>query len=267
MTTTSATRAADDYYIGHESGADGRIRNIRKRKFTRSEIHSRHVMYGTSRRLNKGSKMTYNVKYMLVGDSGVGKSSILLNFTEKRFTPEGGCQTIGVDYGLRSMIVNNQKVRIQVCDTTGNKRFRPIVHEHLTKVAVIMVVYDITDRHTFDTVQHYWLPYISRHNFPLEQRVVVVGNKTDQYIDRQVNTDEGHELASRWGLPYYEVSAAILDNNIDNLFFTPAQGIMDSIRMNQITPRDLKTMGIFQDISRSYVTQKIEHGRDCCWFF
>jgi small GTP-binding protein len=227
------------------------------------------VFKATAKTLDRVIKqMTYNIKCMLVGDSGVGKSSILLNFTDGRFMP-GGCQTIGVDYGMRSMTIHDQKVRMQIWDTSGNERFRPIIHAHLTKVTVVVVVYDITDRRSFDTVQQYWLPYIYDQNFPTDQRVVIVGNKADRDSDRQVSTDEGHALASLWGLPFYEVSAATINDNIDNVFHLPAQDVMRRIIKRLIPPRDMESLGISKDEPWHFVPEplRIETRTKCCWFF
>jgi small GTP-binding protein len=200
--------------------------------------------------------MRHMFRYILLGDSDVGKSSLLLRLTDDRFLSchDGGIgyQTIGVEYGSKVLSVCNQQVKVQVWDTAGHVRFRSIVHTFLRDVSVVLIVYDLTNRASFDAVYNYWLPYVRRTVTEYDNpRIVIVGNKSDETRLRQVSTSEGVARATSMGCSWYEVSACT-GRGVDALFVDTVQCLLfDGTNSDGVRPR----VGYRSDD---------ENDRDCC---
>jgi small GTP-binding protein len=201
---------------------------------------------------------------MLLGDSGVGKTSVSLRLIDDRFYECDGCDTVGIEYGIKSIRVKGKKVRLQIWDIAGQDRFLPIALAYLEGVSVIIIMYDISARHTFDSVTRYWLPHIRKEKGSHHKTMILVGNKADKFADRQVSTEEAQSLASKEGLWLYETSA--YDGTfIDNLFCDTATDLLMNIHENIILPSDFRNMGITDDLhlNATPVSTTITDERDC----
>merc|ERR1712063_143092 len=115
-------------------------------------------------------------KLLIVGDSGVGKSCLLLRFSDDIFT-ENFISSIGVDYKVNSVDINGTEIKLQMWDTAGQERFRTITSSYYRGAQGIMIVYDITDRDSFDNIKN-WMVEIDKY---AQENVikVLVGNKSD----------------------------------------------------------------------------------------
>lgn len=143
-------------------------------------------------------------KIVLVGNSSVGKTSFLRQFCENRFSP-GTAATVGVDYSVKTVMVENSQVVLQLWDTAGQERYHSITKQFFRKADGIIVMYDITARDTFTAVK-YWLVSIEEavgENIP----VLLLGNKTDNEHEREVPKGLGEHLAKDYSLIFYECSA------------------------------------------------------------
>ena len=208
--------------------------------------------------------MTYSFRYMILGDSGVGKTSVSLRLIDDRFYECDGCDTIGIEYGIKSIRVKGRKVRMQIWDIAGEDRFLPIALAYLESVSVIVLMYDISARHTFESVTKYWLPQIRNEKGSRNKKVILVGNKADKFADRQVSFEEAQSLASKESLWLYETSA--YDGTfIDNLFYDTATDLLMDIHENIIVPSDFRNMGITDDLHLNVmpVSTTITDERDC----
>jgi len=136
----------------------------------------------------------YIFKYIVIGDSGVGKSCLLLQFTDKRFHPHHDL-TIGVEFGTRTVEIDNQQVKLQVWDTAGQESFRSITRAYYRGTAVCLLVYDVCRRETFNHLQT-WLEEVHRHSNPTVE-IVLIGNKKDLGPKREVQELEGRGFAER----------------------------------------------------------------------
>jgi len=153
-------------------------------------------------------------KVLLIGDSGTGKSCLLIRFAEDIFS-DNYISTIGVDFKIKTITVEGKTVKMQVWDTAGQERFRTITASYYRGSNGIIIVYDVTDRESFDHVS-YWMKEIDRLASPDVCRLLV-GNKSDLSEKRIVSTEEGQALANQHGVPFIETSAK--DNqNVENLF-------------------------------------------------
>jgi len=146
----------------------------------------------------------YLFKILLVGESGVGKSSLLLRFTDDTFSPSF-ISTVGVDFRLKKINVNDRIVKLQIWDTAGQERFRTITSSFYRGAHGILLVFDVTNVNSFLKVK-YWLEEIQSHA-PEGTCVALVGNKIDLTAKRAVDQKEAEKFASQHGLKYIETSA------------------------------------------------------------
>jgi Ras-related protein Rab-1A len=146
----------------------------------------------------------YLFKLLLIGDSGVGKSCLLLRFADDTYT-ESYISTIGVDFKIRSIELEGKTVKLQIWDTAGQERFRTITSSYYRGAHGIIIVYDVTDKESFQNIQH-WLQEIDKYANEGVMKLLV-GNKSDLQSKKVVSYDEAKELADSLGIGFIETSA------------------------------------------------------------
>lgn len=167
----------------------------------------------------------YMFKYIIVGDSGVGKSALLLNFTDKRFRAVHDV-TIGVEFGTKTVVVDKKPVKIQIWDTAGQESFRSITRAYYRGASGALLCYDISRRETFDHLTQ-WLEEVWQFA-DSKMVIMLIGNKSD--LPRRVVTyAEGAQFAKENGLMFMETSAKT-DDHVDEAFLTTAQKIYDNVQ-------------------------------------
>ncbi|XP_075715957.1 EF-hand calcium-binding domain-containing protein 4B [Rhinoderma darwinii] len=148
-------------------------------------------------------------KIVMVGNSSVGKTSFLRRFCEDSFYP-GTSATVGIDYSVKTVMVENCQVALQLWDTAGQERYRSITKQFFRKADGVIVMYDITSKDTFTAVRQ-WLTSVEEgagENIP----ILMLGNKTDIEKEREVPCGLGEHLAKDTSLVFYECSASSGDN-------------------------------------------------------
>lgn len=168
----------------------------------------------------------YLFKYIIIGDTGVGKSCMLLQFTDKRFQPVHDL-TIGVEFGARLINIDGQQIKLQIWDTAGQESFRSITRSYYRDAAGALLVYDITRRESFNHLSR-WLEEARQNGNP-SMTVMLIGNKTDLEHRRAVSTKEGEVFAAENGLVFMETSAKTAAN-VENAFIKTAESIYDKIK-------------------------------------
>jgi len=168
----------------------------------------------------------YLFKYIIIGDTGVGKSCLLLQFTDKRFHPVHDL-TIGVEFGARMMTIDNKKIKLQIWDTAGQESFRSITRSYYRGAAGALLVYDITRRETFTHLTS-WLDDARQHASS-EMTIMLIGNKCDLDQKRAVKYEEGEQFAKDNGLIFMETSAKTA-HNVEEAFLTNAKKIYEKIQ-------------------------------------
>ena len=183
----------------------------------------------------------YLFKILIIGDSGVGKSSILSCYINNEFT-ESHISTIGVDFSITTIEIDNTVIKLQIWDTAGQERFRNITTSYYRGAQGIIVVYDITDRESYDNVKD-WLSEIDRYcKYP---NIIIVGNKSDIPNKRVVKYEEALDFANKNGINLVETSAKN-KLNINKLF----QSLTEDIKSKVISMRiktDVENIIILDD--------------------
>ena len=165
-------------------------------------------------------------KYIIVGDASVGKSNLLMRYVHNQFTDEYQ-STIGVEFGIKNIEIEQKKYRIQIWDTAGQECFRSITRAYYKNSVCAMVVYDITSRTTFENVQN-WIEDI-RNQSPKTVLIILVGNKIDLEDSRAISYDEGSAFAIKNGIIFAETSAKT-GEGIEEVFLKSAKEIITKMK-------------------------------------
>jgi len=150
------------------------------------------------------NNFNYLLKYIIVGDSAVGKSNILLQFAHKKFKNDHEI-TIGVEFGAKNISIRDSIYRIQIWDTAGQETFRSITRAYYKNSVCAFLVYDITNRESFFNI-HSWMEECKVQS-PKTITMVLIGNKVDLIEQRKISYEEGKEFADKYGLLFFETSA------------------------------------------------------------
>ena len=165
----------------------------------------------------------YIFKVLIIGDSSVGKSNILLRFSDNIFH-DTFLPTIGVDFKIRNVTVGEKSIKLNIWDTAGQERFKTITSAYYKGAHGIILVYDITDRDSFNNIGN-WIAEVRKHAGPNVVKLLV-GNKCDLEAERKVPTKEAKEFADSHNMSFLETSAK-QRINIDDSFMMLTKQIYD----------------------------------------
>jgi len=172
-----------------------------------------------------GQKYDYLIKLLMLGNSDVGKTSIIQRFTKDSFDPFI-ISSIAIDFMLKTINLGGKKVKLQIWDTAGQERYRSMARAYYRGAMGIFLVYDITDRLSFTNIKG-WVQDLKEHAASNVKKILV-GNKCDSEKGRLVTFNEGQNLASMYNMGFYEVSAKN-DVNVSEAFITICQDIIRSL--------------------------------------
>ena len=173
----------------------------------------------------KEVNFNYLLKYIIIGDSSVGKSSIMVKYIYGGFDEEFKT-TIGVEFGSKNIIIKEKIYRVQIWDTAGEETFRSITRSYYKNSVCAFVVYDVTNKNTFSNVKN-WVDDCKKQT-PKNVILILVGNKIDLEDKREVSFEEGENFAKDNSMLFYETSAKNGDN-IENIFYDSAEIIAKKI--------------------------------------
>lgn len=195
----------------------------------------------------------YLFKLLLIGDSGVGKSCLLLRFADDTYV-ESYISTIGVDFKIRTVELDGKTIKLQIWDTAGQERFRTITSSYYRGAHGIIIVYDVTDQESFNNVKQ-WLNEIDRYASENVNKLLV-GNKNDLTAKKVVDSQTAKAFADEIGIPFLETSAKNA-LNVEQAFMTMAAEIKNRMAsqpaMNSNKPKLVQMQG-----------QPIQQKSGCC---
>jgi len=149
---------------------------------------------------NKLPQYDYLIKLLLIGDSGVGKSCLLLRFSDDSFTPSF-IATIGIDYKIKTIEIDGVKIKLQVWDTAGQERYRTITNAYYRGAMGILLVYDVTNAKSFENIRS-WIRNVEQHASENVNRILI-GNKCDMIDKRIVDTPHGQSIADEYNIKFF----------------------------------------------------------------
>ena len=168
----------------------------------------------------------YIIKILTLGDTMVGKSSIVLRFSDDKFD-ENQFATIGIDFKTKYIKVRDSSVKVLIWDTAGQEKFRNIAKQYYKGANGVLLIYDVGNRKSFERIA-FWLKELKENNEIEKMYVVLVGNKIDLERKRVITKEEGEKYALDNDICFHEVSAKTGEGILD-LFNDITKGTMDKI--------------------------------------
>ena len=165
------------------------------------------------------------VKIMIIGETKTGKTSLISRYCKNEFTGGAYLSTIGLDFQIKNLTINSKKIRLQIWDTAGQERFRNIAKNYFQSSDGFLIVYDISNHESFETLD-YWIEEIKSNSQELA-KMNLVGNKCDLNDERKVKKEEGEIYAKEHKIKFYEVSAKD-GTNVEEVFTRLVKDILKS---------------------------------------
>lgn len=194
------------------------------------------------------------IKLLMIGDSGVGKTCLLLRYSNDSFSPTF-ITTIGIDFKIKNIEIEDKRIKLQIWDTAGQERFRTITTSYFRGAQGIVLVYDVTDRRSFESIRN-WISQIQQHA-DIHVNKILVGNKSDMFDEKVVSSNEGQKLADEFGMEFWEASAKN-NVNVEKCFLSIAKCVKSRLISDESTSSS--TRKNFKISSRGIGVSK----RGCC---
>ncbi|XP_029141983.1 ras-related protein Rab-27B [Protobothrops mucrosquamatus] len=211
----------------------------------------------------------YLIKLLALGDSGVGKTTLLYRYTDNKFNPKF-ITTVGIDFREKRVVYNSQgssgssgkafKVHLQLWDTAGQERFRSLTTAFFRDAMGFLLMFDLTSQQSFLNVRN-WMSQLQANAYCENPDIVLIGNKADLSDQREVNERQAKELADKYGIPYFETSAAT-GQNVDKAVETLLDLIMK--RMEQCVDKSQLSDTANGGNSGKLVSSKSEEKKCAC---
>lgn len=148
------------------------------------------------------SKKNYNffIKCNLLGDTGVGKTSLGNLFSNKEFN-ENINSTIGVDYFSKQIIINTNKHKLQIWELSGNKNFNNIIDVYMKKISISFIIFDLNNKKTFENL-YFWIDKVKNNSS--KSIIILIGNKSD--LKKNISIEEINKFINQYKIKYIELS-------------------------------------------------------------
>ncbi len=197
------------------------------------------------------------IKILTIGDSSVGKTCLLHRYTSHTFS-SSSIPTVGIDFKIMNITIDGKRIKMQCWDTAGQERYRNITANYYRNAQGIMLVYDITNRRSFEAIDN-WVEQIQVHAGDSLNKILV-GNKCDQREERKVLLQDGQKLATKYDIPFFETSAKH-GTNVDEAFYSIAKGVCDRVMENN----ESKAKTVRLEAAKGAAAQNnATNNRGCC---
>ena len=171
----------------------------------------------------------YVIKILTLGDSGVGKTSIIQKFVNDKFS-QNMLSTIGVDFQSKIIMIDNTKVKLKIWDTTGQERFKTLTSQYYNGADGALLIFDVTNKESFKRI-NFWMNELNEKKKLNELGLLLIGNKIDLVNKRIIDKEEAENFAKNNNLSYYETSA-LKNININNIIIDIAKQCLNNIKRN-----------------------------------
>lgn len=218
-------------------------------------------------------KVDYSIKYIIIGDTGVGKTNIIYRFKTGEFGDKLEA-TIGTEHTIKYYKINNINFKLEIWDTTGMTDFESIRAGYYKNAACVIIVYDISQKESLDSVDS-WIEeckkYCSNNNFI----TILVGNKCDKKEERQITEEEGNNFKESYSLDFFYETSALEGINIDKIFQESCKAIYKLLQKEDKEKEypgitRLETSKTVESIMSLNVNSEEENARNnrnkCCLF-
>ena len=210
---------------------------------------------------SKPSDYEYIFKLILIGNSGVGKSSIIQRFMKNTFEESYKC-TIGVDFLMKTLQINGKTVKLQLWDTAGQEKYKSMVASYYRGANVALVVFDITNHISFENLP-LWIENYYK-NGPEQKNIILIGNKKDMEESRKVTRQEAELFSETNNMMYFETSAKEGDN-IEYAFNYAAEKLLEFYGSQNENNLKMQMNDTNKLQSHNFSEIRIEeHKKGCC---
>ena len=208
------------------------------------------------------SNYDYQFKTIIVGEPSVGKTCLIQRLVHDTFNPLHTL-TIGVELDFMEMFIDGLNIKLQIWDTAGMEKFRSITQAYYRNSALVLIVFDLTNRNSFNEAITTWIQNVRAHSNKFAT-ILLVGNKKDMVAERAVTTSEVYRAAQDLDIPYAEVSC-VTGEGVHETFRIASTITLDNfLDLPQTT--DFKKYGIKLSPSKemSIECTKKKKKNDCC---
>lgn len=167
----------------------------------------------------------FGLKVVMMGDGAVGKTSLVLRYTQNTFSPEYK-QSLGASFAVRDLEVEDQNVKLVIWDVAGQPSFRQVRRHYYSGAHGALLVFDVTEPRTFMTLQNWYNDF---RNVVPHGAIILIGNKVDLEESRQVPPEAAQMLQNWWNVPYIETSAANA-TGVANAFLLVAENALEQAK-------------------------------------
>ena len=162
------------------------------------------------------------LKILLLGDSSVGKSSLMLRFTDNTFEENFG-STIGAEFKNKDIQINDEKIKLNILDTAGQERYRSVAKNFIRKVGGIIFVFDLSNNNSFENIKDWLMTADDANN---NYQKILVGNKLD-IPERKIDKERAEKFSEKYNMKYFETSAKE-GTNVELIFKEIAELILSN---------------------------------------
>ena len=205
---------------------------------------------------------SYQFQYIVVGETSIGKTCLLLQFTTKKFSTSYEV-TVGVDFGSTMIEIDRStRLKLQIWDTSGQDAFQSITRSYYRSAIIALLCYDITRQDSFNKLD-FWLNKL-REDGQDDLLIMLIGNKCDLEYKRQIPTEKGKRYATLNGLFGFIECSAKTAHNVDEAFIKPAKYLYHQIQNKNINLNDGAHQGITvgPDVKSQYISLGSEFGKE-----
>lgn len=202
-------------------------------------------------------------KIILIGDSGIGKTSLINQYINSLFSEKYLC-TIGVDFMMKSIEIEETVIKLQIWDTAGMERYRNITTSYYRGANAAIMAFDLSNRKSFENLKYWINLYLEHSNQIISKMIVIVGNKADLESKKQVSKEDIEELMkTNPSFIYFEVSAKS-GLNVELLFQSIAEKLYSDLKINGLADlKDRRNTGSYKSISTGDFVNILKKSRKC----